>query len=377
VGNPVFLSITVTTQSTGVAPTGTVTFLSNGSPIAGTVQYSGSAGSSTAFASLNASLTYTPNAAGNFTLSVSYSGDANYQTSSSPSTTLAVKFAQPSVSLQSSASIVAAGSNVTLTAIVTGGSKTTPPTGTISFAGYEGTLPGTVAYSTITDPNTGDLDLQGTLVISPTFSDFYSAQYAGDANFPAAQTNGFVLPLTVTGSDFSLLTLPQQSSVTVVPGNNATLELLAGLQSGAAPVSFAANTCSGLPSESSCSINPNPVSSTGGFNVQIVTTAPHALASSRKPLHRATLWPAMLMPFAAVLLAGVSRRRWHAWASLVVLGLLLFLPACGGSGSSSGGGGGGGGGGQDPGTPAGNYQITVTGSSGSNTHTVTFTLIVQ
>jgi hypothetical protein len=51
---------------------------------------------------------------------------------------------------------------------------------------------------------------------------------------------------------------------------------------------------------------------------------------------------------------------------------------CGGSGSTSGGGGGGP---SDLGTPAGTYNITVTGTSGSGnaaiTHATTFNLVVQ
>ncbi len=49
----------------------------------------------------------------------------------------------------------------------------------------------------------------------------------------------------------------------------------------------------------------------------------------------------------------------------------------GGGGNGGGGGGGGGGGTTDPGTPAGNYVITLTATSGTITHTVTFNLVVQ
>jgi len=56
--------------------------------------------------------------------------------------------------------------------------------------------------------------------------------------------------------------------------------------------------------------------------------------------------------------------------------LLLFVSACGG-GNGGGGGGGGGGGNTDPGTPKGTYNITVTATSGSYTHTTNFTMVVQ
>jgi hypothetical protein len=85
----------------------------------------------------------------------------------------------------------------------------------------------------------------------------------------------------------------------------------------------------------------------------------------------------MLLPISglAFLGTGLTSRKKKLWGFL--LGCLLFstliiLPACGG-GSSSGGGGGGG----HPGTPAGTYNVTVTGTAGSLTHATTVSLIVQ
>jgi hypothetical protein len=52
----------------------------------------------------------------------------------------------------------------------------------------------------------------------------------------------------------------------------------------------------------------------------------------------------------------------------MVLGLsTIWLGSCGGSSSSSN---------KDPGTPAGTYSITVTGTSGSLTSTTSFQLVV-
>jgi hypothetical protein len=74
---------------------------------------------------------------------------------------------------------------------------------------------------------------------------------------------------------------------------------------------------------------------------------------------------------ACVFLFGIpaGRRRWRS-----ILGMLLFLAALGGSVLSCGGGGGST---CTPGTTAGNYTITVTGSSGVLTETGPVILTVQ
>lgn len=81
-GSSVKLVVDVTTQSSGVAPTGTVQFLNGAKPVSGTVSYTGysAATSSTGYALLQATLTTSPSA--NEGLNISYSGDSNYAASS-------------------------------------------------------------------------------------------------------------------------------------------------------------------------------------------------------------------------------------------------------------------------------------------------------
>jgi hypothetical protein len=66
-----------------------------------------------------------------------------------------------------------------------------------------------------------------------------------------------------------------------------------------------------------------------------------------------------------------SRRRTRAVLLTLLASLIVATFGCGGSS-------GGGGGPQiDPGTPVGSYTVTITGTSGSTTHTATIALKVQ
>jgi hypothetical protein len=88
---------------------------------------------------------------------------------------------------------------------------------------------------------------------------------------------------------------------------------------------------------------------------------------------------AMWLPIGGLLLLGPGRRLGNKklFRSLIV-GLLfssaIFLASCGGGSSSPAGNSGGS---AVPGTPAGTYNVTVTGTSGSLIHTATVSLTVN
>jgi hypothetical protein len=130
-------------------------------------------------------------------------------------------------------------------------------------------------------------------------------------------------------------------------------------------------SCTGLPARSTCSFNPAQVNSGSGDTPIVLTISTNAPipASARLNGKMGLALYALFLP-GLVIVAGCKHRiarstRYFLFFLLpLVLLMIGLLPACGG------GGGGGGGGGQ-PGTPPGNYTVTVTATSGGLTRTAT------
>lgn len=178
----------------------------------------------------------------------------------------------------------------------------------------------------------------------------------------------------VTVSDFSV-TSPQ-GTATVKAGQSATYTISVGQQFGAFTnaVSLA---CSGLPSLASCSFSPASVTPGSGSTTStltITTTAPSlifpARPSNRPTLPVVALWLTVFLTFIVAALWAKKEKRKFAFrfASCVFLTCIALAIVSCSSGSK---------GPSNPGTPAGTYTVSVTGSSNQLQHSTSVTLTVQ
>jgi hypothetical protein len=194
-------------------------------------------------------------------------------------------------------------------------------------------------------------------------------------------TAAWTIALTVL-QDFTVGALTPSTTQTINAGESETYNFYV-LPVGSSFTNAVSLACSGAPTISLCTFTPNPA--TPGNNVtgvqvalKISTTASSASLSPQgpnlpsRPIFTYALWLALPM----VALLSISRRRKKYVtlpASLLGLFLLaLLLASCGGgsNGGSSGT--------QQQGTKPGTYTITVTGTSGSLSHTApTITLVVN
>jgi hypothetical protein len=196
-GKSLQLNVNVSTTSNGVAPTGTVTFYDNGVQISPSqLNYQGFAfngsGPQPTYASFSARALYTFTAVGAHTLSVQYSGDANYAGGSSAPFSSDVAKANLSplgygISPNPSTPVLP----VKLTAALHGTAST--PTGTITFYDNGAPIAGTVLYDS---PYPYFFTANLTANFVQTGAHLISATYSGDANY-ASINNQNLATLTV------------------------------------------------------------------------------------------------------------------------------------------------------------------------------------
>jgi hypothetical protein len=314
------------------------------------------------------SVTVTPNSltgpSGTDTLTVQYSGDANYSPASG-STSVNVTYFQvltPTVKVTTTSSTVDSGSPVTVTVTVTG-TGTTAPTGQVTLSGGGYTSSTSAMLALVSGIPTATFTVPAnTLNSAPNFptSDMLTADYLGDANYNQAVGT---LTLTVTQSGFLL---SATTPAPVAPGSSATSTVsVTSPTDYTGTVTFPA-TCtltgyptgvtSSTPGLPVCSLTGNgTVTVTGGAPSGTVTytvstsgtTAAQAVpADSAEPLvaHRGSSgWfktaggAALAALFLFLTPFGSRSRKWRRMLSaLLLLAAVAFAGVgCGGGGGSS------------------------------------------
>ncbi len=255
------------------------------------------------------------------------------------------------------------GSPVTLTATLKPSVGIDAPTGTLSI--YDnGTL---IQTSSITG-----LTTSANLSTPAAGSHMLTATYSGDSHYNGASASASV-NVTVTALPPSFtVSAPSPSSLSLAQGATGTVALTLAANatfSGAVQL-----TCSGAPTEASCTVTPGNATLAAGQTatvaVVVATTPPNGVYQARN--HGSSGWKVLggvsLAGF-AVLLLPIRRRLPKAFLMIALFALALAgagaMTGCGGDGGS-----------KYPGTTVGTSTLTITATSGSITQTQTISLSV-
>lgn len=279
-----------------------------------------------------------------------------------------MKKAPTTLTMSPSATSVNLGSNVTFTATVSPATAS----GTVNFYnnGSSTVLGSGTLASGIATFSTTTLPLGSNSVV---------ASYVGDSSNRISSSSAAVVNAT---TNFTLT--PSVTTLTVAQGQTtapeqivvtSTAGFVVGSGAGAQTLLPVTYTCSGLPSEATCSFSPASTSSATTITLTIKTTAPTAkLELPFEHNHNvffAVLLPGLIGLFGTV---GCRKRSLSAMRVLLLIALLavsaLWMASCGGSSSNTP---------KDPGTPTGTSNIVVnatTGGSNPVTGSAKFTLSV-
>ena len=320
--------------------------------------------------------------------SVAYNVDANTSlTSRSASLTVgtqdvplieaAAVNSTPTVMVTPSASSITTTQALTVAVAVSGGTGNPTPTGTVTLSSGSYSSAATVVnngIATISVP-------AGSLTVG---TDALTATYSGDNNYNTTTGTAAVAVTTAVNPSFTL----SGTAVTVTPGattaNTSTITLTpAGGFTGS--VSLTASVTSSptgaqypptLSFGSTSTVSIASAAETATLSISTTAASSAALVHPQRP--GVPWYAAEGTALACILLFGIPkrRRRWQSMLGLLALFVVFSgsVLACGGRGGTSGGSGGRT---SNPGTTAGTYTVTVTGTSGATITTGTFTLTVQ
>jgi uncharacterized repeat protein (TIGR01451 family) len=178
---------------------------------------------------------------------------------------------------------------------------------------------------------------------------------------------------SVPVTDFTIGANP--TTVTVVAGTSAVYNIQTGAAGSQAFTNSVSLSCSaGLPQGASCAFSTNPLTMTNTSPVSsqlTISTTARPVTTTSLP-SGSLLWYAAVLPISGLALWGRTGAGRHRVVLLALAALsagVLFQVACGSGVKTTPT--------VNPGTPAGTYPVTVTGTSGSASHGTTVTLVVQ
>ncbi|HVO79688.1 MAG TPA: SBBP repeat-containing protein [Terriglobales bacterium] len=237
-----------------------------------------------------------------------------------------------------------------------------------------GTAVGGLVVCNIGNLNSGQTTTASVILVPTSAGDLSNSAQLAVAGSNIITTGS----ASTTVNDFAISAAP--ASFTVVAGAPATYMITVNTipQNSAIPASVSLSCSSGLPPASSCSFTTNPIpnlltgsaTSTLNLNTTMRTTTTVDLRPGGGPLYAAWL-PVSGLTLLGLGIGGKMSRKRRLLGGLLLTALFalaLFQAGCGSSGKSST---------TTLGTPAGDYIVTLTATSGSATRTTSVLLTVQ
>jgi len=334
----------------GVTPIGLSASSTSGLPVAFSVLYGP--------ASVSGS-TLTIAGAGTVVVAADQSGNTNYAAAAEVTHLITVNKIAPAAGLTASPNPILIQNVLTLTATVSSSAGT--PTGAVVFSD-SGTALGTVNLSG------GIANLPTSTLTAGAHS--LAAAYSGDANFTSVSSTA----ISETVEDFTLTIGGSGSSQTVQPGGAASYTLPMSPSGGTTFPAAVTFSTSGVPTGFTATFSPTSLAAGSSatnvaLTIQVPVTAMLHQQSAPPGRDLPLVALAVLLPFAAGIRKPGNALRFIRMVMIVAgMGGLYMLAGCGGGGGSSGGGGG-----SQPQT----YNITVTATSGTLSHSTTVTITVE
>jgi len=367
------LSVTVTLNggTSNPTPTGTVT-LSGGSYTSAATTLSGG------IATIN--IPADKLSAGSYTFKASYASDATSSSiygsaSGTASSAVTVSLTTPTVTVTPGVSSITITQPLSVTVTVGGGTGNPMPTGTVTLSGGSYT-----SAATTLSGGTATISITGGTLSAGSYT--FTASYAPDATSSPIYGSASGTASSAVNATAPTFTM-SATSVTVAPGGSISSTVTATSSNGYAgtitltcSVTAEPTGATDIPTCIGGQVTLNSSTTSGTVGVSVSSTA--ASASLMRP--RPATGSGWAGPGEAVLAVLVflwvpgKQRKWRALLG-VVFGLILLgnLVACGGGGGGSTQT-------SNPGTTAGSYTITVSGTGNDTAKTnasTTFTLTVN